>query len=39
MYAEDGTLMATASQSCIARIHRDPNDDADAVVASGRGKP
>jgi acyl-CoA thioesterase len=22
MYAEDGTLMATASQSCIARIHR-----------------
>ena len=23
MYAEDGTLMATASQSCIARIHRD----------------
>ena len=22
MYAEDGTLMATASQSCIARIHK-----------------
>ncbi|MGA0863019.1 MAG: acyl-CoA thioesterase [Ilumatobacteraceae bacterium] len=38
MYAEDGTLMATASQSCIARIHRDSNDDADAVAASGRGK-
>ncbi|MEY2966122.1 MAG: hypothetical protein RLY50_172, partial [Actinomycetota bacterium] len=35
MYAEDGTLMATASQSCIARIHRDSNDDADAVAASG----
>ena len=23
MYAEDGTLMATASQSCIARVHKD----------------
>jgi acyl-CoA thioesterase len=23
MFAEDGTLMATASQSCIARIHKD----------------
>jgi len=23
MYAEDGTLMATASQSCIARLHKD----------------
>jgi acyl-CoA thioesterase len=22
MFAEDGTLMATASQSCIARIHK-----------------
>lgn len=29
MYAEDGTLMATASQSCIARIHRDRNDNVD----------
>jgi acyl-CoA thioesterase len=26
MYAEDGTLMATASQSCIARIHKDRDD-------------
>ena len=24
MYAQDGTLMATASQSCIARIHKGP---------------
>lgn len=38
MYAEDGTLMATASQSCIARIHKDPADEA-AAASAGKGTP
>lgn len=38
MYAEDGTLMATASQSCIARIHKDHADDT-AAMAAGKGTP
>jgi len=38
MYAEDGTLMATASQSCIARIHRDRDETADGRRSTMSGR-
>ncbi|MFM9225611.1 MAG: hypothetical protein ACKOQ1_03120, partial [Actinomycetota bacterium] len=38
MYAEDGTLMATASQSCIARIHRDRDENADQQQDTTTGR-
>jgi len=39
MYAEDGTLMATASQSCIVRFWRDmPGPGPDARTEAGRAR-